>query len=163
MDRRTRLRLKCCDSIACHSCEKTPQYILLRIHAIVGAESLYRRPSNPFDANPNPHNAISALSSGAIRLPVHANAAKSLIRRYTSSIIAHYNSISSKSRIKQAVCALLAASATRLKSWRNGAVSGAPWPLPLWPKCCWQTDGLCCCDDCCSGCDVGPCVDDEPK
>lgn len=42
---------------------------------------------------------------------------KSVVHRYTSSaIIIPYNSISSKSRIRQAVCALLAASATRLKS-----------------------------------------------
>jgi hypothetical protein len=42
-----------------------------------GADIPYEKPSNRFNANPNPHNAILALSHrGAIPLPVHTNAAK---------------------------------------------------------------------------------------
>jgi len=44
-----------------------------------------------------------------------------------------YNPHSPKSLSRQAICARFAASATRLKSCRKGAVSGTPPSLPRWP------------------------------
>ena len=70
----------------------------------------------------------------------------------------YQSSTSPRSRIKHAICALFAASATRLKSFRNGAVSGVPLPSPLCPTYawCWPIGKRPCCIACC-GCDVGAC------
>ena len=43
----------------------------------------------------------------------------------------YYIPTSARSRVKHAICALFAASATKLKSFKNGAVSGVPPPSPL--------------------------------
>lgn len=72
------------------------------------------------------------------------------------------SSTSPKSLIRQAICALLAASATRLKSCKKGVVAGAPPPSPLCPTCCSLMEHLGAVGIC-SGCDVGAGVDKEPK
>ena len=52
----------------------------------------------------------------------------------THSLTLHQSPQSPRSRDKHAICARFAASATRLKSFKNGAVSGMPPPSPLWPR-----------------------------
>lgn len=60
------------------------------------------------------------------------------------------SSTASRSRMSTAICALLAASATRLRSLSNAVVSGAVAPAAA--AACWPGGGggLCCCACGCS-------------
>lgn len=71
----------------------------------------------------------------------------------TALLKSYHRPTSPRSLVRHAICALFAASASKLKSFRYGAVSGAPPPSPLWPRYAPATvcpPGIRCCCCCCA-------------
>lgn len=66
--------------------------------------------------------------------PLQSNKDSTSPSNIYTQLTPNYNPTSPKSLVKHAICALFAASATRLKSFKNGAVSDTPLPSPLCPK-----------------------------
>src|ERR1700761_4563669 len=89
--------------------------------------------------------------------------ARAVTKLPPESVYHYHNPTSPRSLARHATCALFAASATRLKSFKKGAVSGVPPPSPLWPRYVPATVCVCGIRACWDGCEDGACCAKPPK